>query len=150
MDRIDIHVEVPRLDYEKLSDDRFGESSDIVQIRVEAARDAQRHRFEEDELTCNADMYPQEIRLYCHLAETGDSLIISAMSQLQLTIRAYQSVLKLSRTIADLAGDEKITPPPSCRSAAGSTQYIDVRIWIDYLVFVIILYKCCESMGNLC
>ena len=110
MDRIDIHVEVPRLDYEKLSDDRFGEPSDTVQKRVEAARDAQRLRFEQTELTCNADMHPQEIRLYCHLDETGDSLMRSAMSQLQLTARAYHRVLKLARTIADLAGDEKITP----------------------------------------
>ena len=55
-------------------------------------------------------MHPQEIRLHCHVDETGDSLMRSAMSQLQLTIRAYHSVLKLSRTIADLAGDEKITP----------------------------------------
>ena len=55
-------------------------------------------------------MHPQEIRLYCHLDETGDSLMRSAMSQLQLTARAYHRVLKLARTIADLAGDEKITP----------------------------------------
>ena len=59
MDRIDIHVEVPRIDYEKLSDDRLGEPSDNVQKRVEAARDAQRQRFEDDELTCNADMRPK-------------------------------------------------------------------------------------------
>ena len=110
MDRIDIHVEVPRLDYEKLSDDRLGEPSDTVQKRVEAARDAQRLRFEDTELTCNADMHPQEIRLNCHLDETGDSLMRSAMSQLQLTARAYHRVLKLSRTIADLAGEKNIAP----------------------------------------
>ena len=55
-------------------------------------------------------MHPQEIRLHCHVDETGDSLMRSAMSQLQLTARAYHRVLKLARTIADLAGDEKITP----------------------------------------
>ena len=110
MDRIDIHVEVPRLDYEKLSDDRFGESSEIVQKRVEAARDAQRQRFEEDELTCNADMRPKEVRIFCQLDDTGDSLMRSAMSQLQLTARAYHRVLKLSRTIADLAGEKNIAP----------------------------------------
>jgi len=110
MDRIDIHVEVPRLDYEKLSDDRFGESSEIVQKRVEAARDAQRQRFEEDELTCNADMRLKEVRIFCQLDDTGDSLMRSAMSQLQLTARAYHRVLKLSRTIADLAGEKNIAP----------------------------------------
>jgi magnesium chelatase family protein len=110
MDRIDIHVEVPRIDYEKLSDDRLGEPSDNVQKRVEAARDAQRQRFEDDELTCNADMRPQEVRLYCQLDETGDSLMRSTMSQLQLTARAYHRVLKLSRTTADLSGEKHIAP----------------------------------------
>ena len=110
MDRIDIHVEVPRLDYEKLSDDRLGEPSDNVQKWVEAARDAQRQRFEEDELTCNADMRPKEVRIFCQLDDTGDSLMRSAMSQLQLTARAYHRVLKLSRTIADLAGEKNIAP----------------------------------------
>ena len=104
------YPEVLRLDYEKLSDDRFGESSDIVQNRVETARDAQRQRFEEDELTCNADMGPKEVRIFCQLDDTGDSLMRSAMSQLQLTARAYHRVLKLSRTIADLAGEKNIAP----------------------------------------
>jgi magnesium chelatase family protein len=110
MDRIDIHVEVPRVDYQKLSDDRTGEPSENIQKRVEAARDAQRERFEDTELTCNADMRPQEVRLHCRLDDTGDSLMRSAMNQLQLTARAYHRVLKLSRTIADLAGEKDIAP----------------------------------------
>ena len=110
MDRIDIHVEVPRVDYQKLSDDRTGEPSETIQKRVEAARDAQRERFEDTELTCNADMRPQEVRLHCRLDDTCDSLMRSAMNQLQLTARAYHRVLKLSRTIADLAGEESIAP----------------------------------------
>ena len=61
-------------------------------------------------MTCNADMHPQEIRLYCHLDESGDSLMRSAIKQLQLTARAYHRVLKLARTIANLAGDEKMAP----------------------------------------
>ena len=67
MDRIDIHVEVPRLDYEKLSDDRLGEPSEDVQKRVEAARKIQRQRFSDSDLTCNADMRPQEVRFHCQL-----------------------------------------------------------------------------------
>ena len=110
MDRIDIHVEVPRVDYQKLSDDRTGEASETIQKRVEAARDAQRERFEDTELTCNADMRPQEVRLHCRLDDTCDSLMRSAMNQLQLTARAYHRVLKLSRTIADLAGEQSIAP----------------------------------------
>ena len=110
MDRIDIHAEVPRVDYQKLSDDRTGEPSETIQKRVEAARDAQRERFEDTELTCNADMRPQEVRLHCRLDDTCDSLMRSAMNQLQLTARAYHRVLKLSRTIADLAGEKNIAP----------------------------------------
>ena len=110
MDRIDIHAEVPRVDYHKLSDDRTGEPSETIQKRVEAARDAQRERFDDTELTCNADMRPQEVRLHCRLDDTCDSLMRSAMNQLQLTARAYHRVLKLSRTIADLAGEESIAP----------------------------------------
>jgi len=101
---------LPRLDYEKLSDDRFGESSDIVQYWVETARDAKRQRFEEDELTCNADMRLKEVSLHCQLDNTTASLIRSAMSQLHLTARAYHRVLKLARTIADLASNEKMVP----------------------------------------
>ena len=110
MDRIDIHAEVPRVDYQKLSDDRTGEPSETIQKRVEAARDAQRERFDDTELTCNADMRPQEVRLHCRLDDTCDSLMRSAMNQLQLTARAYHRVLKLSRTIADLAGEKNIAP----------------------------------------
>lgn len=110
MDRIDIHVEVPRVDYEKLSDTRLGEPSEAIQERVEAAREIQRQRFADTELTCNADMHPQEVRLQCQLDETCQSLMRSAMSQMQLTARAYHRVLKLSRTIADLEGAEYITP----------------------------------------
>ena len=110
MDRIDIHVEVPRVDYEKLSDDRLGEPSKAIQQRVEAAREIQRQRFLESDLSCNADMHPQEIRHYCKLDDTCEPLMRSAMSQLQLTARAYHRVLKLSRTVADLAGAESIEP----------------------------------------
>jgi len=109
-DRIDIHVEVPRVDYEKLSDDRLGEPSEAIQQRVESAREIQRQRFLESDLSCNADMHPQEIRHYCKLDDTCESLMRSAMSQLQLTARAYHRVLKLSRRLADLAGAESIAP----------------------------------------
>jgi len=119
LDRIDIHVEVPRVDYEKLSDDRLGEPSANVQTRVEAAREIQRQRFKQgspmefesaSDLTCNSDMRPAEVRRYCQLDDTSQSLMRSAMNQMQLSARAYHRVLKLARTIADLAGELNITP----------------------------------------
>jgi len=112
LDRIDIHVEVPRVEYEKLSENRLGESSARVRERVEAARDRQRVRFDgaAGHISCNADMRPAEVRRFCVLDETGQALMKSAMNQLQLSARAYHRVLKLARTIADLAGSESIQP----------------------------------------
>jgi magnesium chelatase family protein len=118
LDRIDIHIEVPRVAYEKLSEDRAGERSEVIRARVEAARERQRQRFAQTDgmgenacpIYCNADMRPAEIRKYCTLDQTGQSLMRSAMSQLQLTARAYHRVLKLARTVADLAGAEQIGP----------------------------------------
>lgn len=110
LDRIDIHIEVPRVEYEKLSDDRLGEPSAQVQVRVQAARKRQRIRFAEDGLVCNAEMGPGEVRKYCHLDETCSALMRTAMRQMQLSARAYHRVLKLARTIADLAGEEEIAP----------------------------------------
>ena len=108
LDRIDIHVEVPHVDYEKLSSDRLGEPSKAVRARVQAARDRQRARFEGTTLTCNADMGPAEIREYCQVDEAAQSLLKAAMQQMHLSARAYHRILKLARTIADLAGSEDI------------------------------------------
>jgi len=110
LDRIDIFIEVPRVDYEKLSDKRQGEPSETVRSRVESARQIQRERFKEDGLSCNADMRPAEIRKYCVLDETGTNLMRTAMQQFQLSARAYHRILKLARTIADLAGSPHIQP----------------------------------------
>ena len=112
LDRIDIHIEVPRVDYDKLSDDRLGEPSSAIQNRVEAARERQRKRFDETSLSCNADMGPAELRQYCPLDQTSRSLLRNAMSQLQLSARAYHRVLKLARTIADLEGDAQTEIAP--------------------------------------
>ncbi len=127
LDRIDIHVEVPRVEYDKLSDSRLGEPSANIQARVEAARERQRQRFIQarqtdmkpsqagspayPEVTCNADMRPAEVRQFCELDDAGRSLMRMAMGQLQLSARAYHRVLKLARTIADLAGSETIQTP---------------------------------------
>jgi magnesium chelatase family protein len=108
LDRIDIHVEVPRVDYEKLTDDRLGEPSESIRARVERARDLQRQRFEGKSISCNADMGPTEVREICRLDDTGRALIRAAMQQLQMSARAFHRILKLARTIADLAGADRI------------------------------------------
>jgi len=110
LDRIDIYVEVPRVDYDKLSDQRLGEPSNVVRARVEKAREIQRQRFADNGFTANADMRPADIRKFCVLDETGTSLMRAAMNQYQLSARAYHRILKLARTIADLAGQESIAP----------------------------------------
>ena len=108
LDRIDIHIEVPRVDYEKLSSDRLGESSEVLQARVQKARELQNARFTSSDILCNSDMRMAEIRRFCKLDETGNKLIRAAMSQLNLSARGYHRVLKLARTIADLGESETI------------------------------------------
>jgi magnesium chelatase family protein len=119
LDRIDIHIEVPRVDYEKLSGDRVGESSECIRARVQAARNIQQARFTKQkplfsnngsssDIVCNADMRVGEIRQFCKLQDEGQSLMRAAMTQLNLSARAYHRILKLARTIADLAGSEEI------------------------------------------
>ncbi|MFC1465433.1 MAG: YifB family Mg chelatase-like AAA ATPase [Candidatus Brachytrichaceae bacterium NZ_4S206] len=109
LDRIDIHLEVMRVNFEKLSDMRPGESSAAIRARVQAARDRQAHRFRGTPLTCNADMSVGDLRRYCELDDAGRSLMKAAMNQLQMSARAFHRVLKLARTIADLAGSDRIT-----------------------------------------
>jgi magnesium chelatase family protein len=108
LDRIDIHIEVPRVDYDRLTTDRLGEPSAAIRERVERAREIQRARFAGTSLTCNADMGPTEVREICRLDETGRNLVRAAMQQLQMSARAFHRILKLARTIADLAGSERI------------------------------------------
>ncbi len=111
LDRIDIHIEVPRVDYEKLSGDRLGESSETIRKRVQSAREIQRARFSalpSRDILCNADMRISEVRQFCKLQPEGQSLMRAAMTQLNLSARAYHRILKLARTIADLAGSKDI------------------------------------------
>ena len=102
IDRIDIFVEVPHIDYEKLADDRLGEESTKAQERVKAARSIQKERFQGTGLTCNAEMTPTEVREFCQAEESARSLLKAAMKQLYLSARAFHRILKLARSIADL------------------------------------------------
>ncbi len=110
LDRIDIHVEVPRVNYDKLSSERQGEPSAAIRQRVCAARERQQARFQGTRLLSNSDMGAAEIRDYCPLDSAGQSLMKAAVRQLNLSARGYHRVLKLARTIADLAGSEQIAP----------------------------------------
>ncbi|MDD4858649.1 MAG: ATP-binding protein [Dehalococcoidales bacterium] len=108
LDRVDIFVEVPRVDYDKLADSRRGESSAAVQARVTAARSRQSARFRGSRQTCNAEMTPAEIREFCPVEDSAQSLLKAAMKQLYLSARAFHRILKLARTIADLEGSDII------------------------------------------
>ena len=111
LDRIDIHIEVPRVDYDKLSGDRMGETSESIRARVQAARNIQLERFadiESSNIVANADMRVGEIRQFRKLQEEGQSLMRAAMTQLNLSARAYHRILKLARTIADRTGSDEI------------------------------------------
>ena len=110
MDRIDLHVDVPRVEYEKLTSRQRGESSAQIQARVERARQIQTERFKNHPLYANADMGPSEVRELCQLDDTGNRLMKSAMAQMNLSARAFHRILKVSRTIADLANSETIQP----------------------------------------
>src|SRR5260370_33846682 len=105
LDRIDIHVEVPRVDYEKLADRRSVESSTIVRARVQDARERQLQRFAGTRLTCNAEMGPSEVRDFCAVEPAAEKLLKAAMQQLHLSARAYHRVLRVACTIDDLAGN---------------------------------------------
>ena len=108
LDRIDIHLEVPRIDYEQLADRRAGEPSGEVRSRVEAARRVQAARYAGTDLLTNADMGPKEVQKHARLDDSGEHLVRMAVRQLSLSARAYHRVLKLARTIADLASAEQI------------------------------------------
>ena len=110
IDRVDIFVEVPHVEYEKLADDRLGEKSEKVRARVEKARAAQRRRFAGSKVACNSEMTPAGVREFCRLEDSAQSLLKAAMKQLYLSARAFHRILKLARTIADLEGAEVIQP----------------------------------------
>lgn len=132
LDRIDIHIEVPRVDYEKLSGDRVGETSESIRQRVQAAREIQNNRFangETNDIVCNADMRVGETRQFCKLDDQSQILMRSAMTQLNLSARGYHRLLKLARTIADLAGERRNPVRTFGRSFAISSKVDD---WIKF------------------
>jgi magnesium chelatase family protein len=109
LDRIDLHVEVTPVNFSELSSDRLAEKSEDIRQRVIVARELQTERFgNRPDLHANAQMSPQMVRDICKINTAGQTLLKKAMEKLGLSARAYDRILKVSRTIADLAGSEEI------------------------------------------
>jgi magnesium chelatase family protein len=111
LDRIDLHIEVQPVPFEKLSEERRGEASKIIRERVTKAREIQTKRFSESKkVHYNAQMHVKQIRKYCELNNASKTLLKTAMDRLNLSARAYDRILKVSRTISDLEGTDSISP----------------------------------------
>jgi magnesium chelatase family protein len=108
LDRIDLHIEVKPVTYEKLDNPEKPESSEVIRKRVNRARKIQQNRYQNSTLHCNAELYPKEIEKYCTLDKSSRELLHQAFEQLGLSARAYSRILKVARTIADLAEKENI------------------------------------------
>ena len=129
LDRIDIHIEVPAVKYKELSGESTGESSVLIRERVKKARKIQLERFKsEKRIFSNADMQSKEIRKYCQVDSKGNELMKMAITKLGLSARAYDRILKVSRTIADLEGLERIKP--EFISEAIQYRSLDRHMWM--------------------
>lgn len=109
LDRIDIHIEVQPAAYQDLSGNLAAENSAQIKERVNLARGIQKRRFENEGILSNALMNHKQVRKFCGLEKEEDDLLKAAMSELNFSARAYDKILKVSRTIADMAGSENIT-----------------------------------------
>jgi len=108
LDRIDIHIEVPRLPFDKMAEETVAEKSEKVRERVNKARAVQNDRFA-GKIRSNSEMRSKDIKEYCKLDENGENLLKQAVNSYGLSARSYHKILKLARTIADLAQSENIS-----------------------------------------
>ena len=111
LDRIDMYIEVPSVEYEAMRRREQPESSAVIRQRVNAAREVQKQRFAGTEVSCNAYMTPAMIGRYCRLDDAGEKLMQGAFDRLGLTGRSHDRILRMARTIADLEGAEAIEAP---------------------------------------
>jgi magnesium chelatase family protein len=129
LDRIDIHIEVPAVKYKEMAGETTGETSEKIRSRVEDARAIQRRRFAgRESVSCNARMIPKDIKEHCRLDEESQELLKMAMTELNLSARAYDRILKVSRTIADLDHSERI----QSQHISEAIQYrsLDRQLWV--------------------
>lgn len=108
MDRIDIHVQVPVVSYEALRQKKRGETSAKIRERVEVSRGVQQQRFRDRAIHANAQMEPADLREHCAIDEAGHVLLKRVVDQLGMSARAYDRILKVARTIADLEGSADV------------------------------------------
>jgi magnesium chelatase family protein len=128
LDRIDLHIEVPQVQFREITSEQTGEDSACIRDRVVAARRRQQARFKDrPKITCNARMGPRELKQCCRLSESTLELLKFAMADLNLSARAYDRVLKVARTIADLAGAEAIADEHI--SEAIQYRSLDRQLW---------------------
>ncbi len=128
LDRIDLHVEVPLIDYKELAASETGESSALIRERVGNARKVQRARFAKNEgVVCNSAMQPRQLKQWCQLDREGDQYLDHAMNEMDLSARAYDRILKVARTLADLDAQESI----SANHVLEAIQYrsLDRDLW---------------------
>lgn len=128
LDRIDLHIEVPPVKFREITSEQTGEASAQIRERVITARKRQQERFrDKPRITCNARMGSRELKSYCALTDTTMELLKFAMADLKLSARAYDRVLKVARTIADLAGSENIASEHV--SEAVQLRSLDRQLW---------------------
>jgi magnesium chelatase family protein len=127
LDRIDIHLEVPRLKLEHLTDKRRGEPSEAIRSRVDKTREILKARYNNDGVHCNAHLESKELEKYCIMDKESEELLKLAILELGISARAYDKILKVSRTIADLDGKETIEAHHI--SEAISYRSLDRNLW---------------------
>ena len=128
LDRIDLHVEVPAVKFREITAERTGEASAQIRARVVEARGRQQRRFAgRPRITCNARMGSKELKAYCALDAATLELLKHAMSEMNMSARAYDRILKVARTIADLAGAEHLNTEHV--SEAVQLRSLDRQLW---------------------
>jgi magnesium chelatase family protein len=127
MDRIDIQIDVPAVPYKELSNSRAAESSETIRLRVVAARNVQFRRFFDEKIYTNAQMGPRHLRKHCVLTPECEKIMENAVTKLGFSARGYDRILKVSRTIADLTGEDTLSP----KHLSEAVQYrtLDRNLW---------------------
>ena len=128
MDRIDIQIDVPAVPYKELSNSRAAESSETIRLRVVTARNVQLRRFFDEKIYTNAQMGPRHLRKHCVLTPECEKIMENAVTKLGFSARGYDRILKVARTIADLAGEANLSP----KHLSEAVQYrtLDRNLWV--------------------